>query len=552
MKKGFLILLCIMVCFSAFGGGGQQSGQGPARETLSMFINGGITPTRTSFTYNDNTFVKRLVDDTGINLDISAMTAADSAARLNVMLNSGDYPDIIFERNFSIAELDYFGTQQGIFIPLEKYNIRQHKQIDDLIKAFPALDTVIRGTNGQVYGLPYANGCLHCTYRSGRAAFYMPFIRDNNLKMFETYDEMADYLRWVRDNDANRNGDRTDEIPMMWRASDTRNAIAFFAKGFMPFKMSESYFGMGLNNRRVVEQYREPEFRDTLRFIAQLYRENLIAPDSFTMTNDEGRALGYSNPNRVAVYGMTQMNAMMTTNDARWIETMIMPVLRGRGGNRYAPNYSPWQNLGVKMVVTDKCKNPEAAIRVYEAMLSLEMNQLSTIGHKGETWDDPDPGSLSISNGPPLWKQITGVVAPLNTTIISTYVGWYNEWRYGIQGFEMDKINAWLANWDPAVLDSLTRNGSYNEAHNYIESLKMTPYAMPDSDFIPPFGMSESDNSRIADIMVNFNRYLDTAMVEFITGVRNINNDADWNTFNNELDRLGATERANIIQKYMR
>jgi hypothetical protein len=98
----------------------------------------------------------------------------------------------------------------------------------------------------------------------------------------------------------------------------------------------------------------------------------------------------------------------------------------------------------------------------------------------------------------------------------------------------------------------MTTNASYNEAHNSIESLKMTPFAMPDSYFIPPLPMSDADNARVADILVNLNTYLDQAMVEFITGIRNINRDADWNTFNNDLDRLGSKERADIIQKYIK
>ena len=133
-----------------------------------------------------------------------------------------------------------------------------------------------------------------------------------------------------------------------------------------------------------------------------------------------------------------------------------------------------------------------------------------------------------------------------------SWSGWLDDWRYGIQGVDMANINRWLSTGDPSLLDALTNNGSYNEAHNYIESLKMTPYAIPDSYYIPPIGMNDADSARIVDIMVNFDTYLDQAMVEFITGVRDINRDADWNTYNAELDRLGAAERAAIIQRYVR
>ena len=555
MKKLLIVLFSIILCVSAFGGGGGQSGQNQG-EQLSMFYFGGLNSNATSFTYEDNAYTKKIVDTTGIKLDISAMNTADSATRLNIMLNAGDYPDLIYGRNFSIAEMDYYGTQQGILIPLDQYNIRQYPGIDGIMKEYPALDTVIRGTNGKIYGMPAVNGCLHCVYRSGRAAYYMPFLRDNNRKMFETYDELADYLRWVRDNDINKNGDKNDEIPMMWRNTDTRNAIAFFAKGFMPFILNGDHFGIGLENNKVVEQYRLPEFRDTLRYMAQLYSEKLIAPDSFTMTSDEGRALAYNDPPIVAVYGLAQMNSMMTTNSPEWLQTFIMPVLKGRNNKQYAPNFPSWSQTRNFMSITDKCKNPVTAIKLYETTLSFEMQLDGNLGPKGLAWDYPDAGSISISNGKPTWKQLQ--IASTGSPLINlqwmngNWTGWYDAWRYGIQGVDMDNINRWLTTGDPGLLDGLTANGSYNEAHNYIESLKMVPFQIPDSNFIPSHGMSDADGARIADIMVEFNRFIDTSMVEFITGVRNINNDADWNTYNTELTRLGATERATIIQKYMK
>ena len=40
--------------------------------------------------------------------------------------------------------------------------------------------------------------------------------------------------------------------------------------------------------------------------------------------------------------------------------------------------------------------------------------------------------------------------------------------------------------------------------------------------------------------------------MEFITGVRNISSDADWNAYLAELDQLGSKEVLSIRQKYLR
>jgi hypothetical protein len=41
-------------------------------------------------------------------------------------------------------------------------------------------------------------------------------------------------------------------------------------------------------------------------------------------------------------------------------------------------------------------------------------------------------------------------------------------------------------------------------------------------------------------------------MVEFITGVRDINSDPVWNTYLSDMDRLGSKDLAAIIQRYIK
>jgi hypothetical protein len=40
--------------------------------------------------------------------------------------------------------------------------------------------------------------------------------------------------------------------------------------------------------------------------------------------------------------------------------------------------------------------------------------------------------------------------------------------------------------------------------------------------------------------------------VEFVTGVRDINNNAHWNSYLAELDRMSSPEMVQILQKYVK
>jgi putative aldouronate transport system substrate-binding protein len=122
----------------------------------------------TSFDYKDNTFTKRVVDETGIKLDIIAVSDADATVRLNAMLGSGNYPDLIIGREISVSDLSYWGSQ-GIFLALDNYDIKSWTNIKAMMDEYPALDQRIRGADGKIYALPSVNDCLHCRYSQGRA-----------------------------------------------------------------------------------------------------------------------------------------------------------------------------------------------------------------------------------------------------------------------------------------------------------------------------------------------------------------------------------------------
>ncbi|MDR0449663.1 MAG: hypothetical protein LBH26_00175 [Treponema sp.] len=69
---------------------------------------------------------------------------------------------------------------------------------------------------------------------------------------------------------------------------------------------------------------------------------------------------------------------------------------------------------------------------------------------------------------------------------------------------------------------------------------------------IPPVALDDADNARVADINAVLNPYLELAWVEFITGIRNINDNAAWNACLADLDRLGSKDLVNIFQKYIK
>jgi putative aldouronate transport system substrate-binding protein len=381
----------------------------------------------------------------------------------------------------------------------------------------------------------------------------MPWARDNNRQIPRTLDEFTAYLRWIRDNDLNKNG-RKDEIPMAFDKANTKNVVAYFAKSYMPFVWTGSYFGLALNNRQLTEQYKDSRFREALAYLAELYREGLIMQDSFTLDVDQMRGLAGSNPARVGVPALNWVQGYASHLAVPGVETFYLPPLKGPNGQQNAGNQDLWSIMGPMYFVTDKCKDPELAIALYDYLINFDVELDGYTGPKGIGWDDPDPGAVSLMAEKPIWKALVNYGAqPHNSSweqsnpmIRST------AFRLGAQATGALEAKEWLATGNPALRDSMLNNGTYTQMFFYFSTLEVLKYGMPNDLFIPPLALSEADNARISDINAVLEPYKEQACVEFITGIRNINSNADWNTYLSDLDRMGSKDLVSIIQRYIK
>jgi hypothetical protein len=169
-------------------------------------------------------------------------------------------------------------------------------------------------------------------------------------------------------------------------------------------------------------------------------------------------------------------------------------------------------------------------------------------------WTTPDPDTFSLSGETPLYKLlVTYGSQPFNSSwdqaepMIRS-----SKFRLGEQATNTKETADWLTTGNPAIRDLLLQDNSYAEQMWYRTSLENSKYAMPASIFIPPLVMADEDNQRFSDINAVLSPYLDKAFAEFVTGVRDINNNAAWNTYLSELDQMNSPALVSIMQKYVK
>jgi putative aldouronate transport system substrate-binding protein len=383
----------------------------------------------------------------------------------------------------------------------------------------------------------------------------MPWIRDNNLTVPRTLDEFTEYLRYVKTHDLNKNG-RQDEIPAAFYADQMLNFVSYIAKAFLPFTYGTYDDGVVVENGKLVEQYRDPRFRDALKYLAGIYREGLILPDSFTMSQNEFQTLAESPDQVLAVEGMTWLFWSTTHPSIRSSEKFVFPPLEGPQGQRNGSNISPWSTFYPGFIVTDKCNDPALAVALYDYLISFENEMDGYLGPKGQAWAEADPGALSIMGTQASHYTIWAFG---NVPVVNASWGQANpmirnkQFRNGETADGMEIIRQWYETGDPSLQAQVVALPAFaGEGMWYTVTEKNAQYAMPDSLFVPPMALSDEDDARITDINVMLNSYKQQAIAEFITGIRNINSDADWNTYLADLDRLGSAEMVQIRQKYIR
>ena len=570
MKKSLFIVAALLCAVLVLGCGprGTQAARGPSQMdgrvkgtlplsdgsvTFSVFL-GGLDNFVTSFEYEDNLTTRMFTDETGINFNFVASSRTDATTRANVLLSSGDHPEIMIPSGFPRTFMTYYAAE-GLLAPMELAHVLEWPRIRALIEQYPFIVDVITWSDGTVRGLPNVNDCTHCVDDAGRMFFYMPWLRENNIPEPTTMAELISYLRFVRDNDMNRNGNRNDEVPWAWISTMQQRAIAVFANMHMPFIVTRAgTFGLAMENGRLVEQYKDPRFRETLRVMNQLYNEGLIIPENFTMNNEQIIALVEGRDPLVATVTTGHIMSVTYGTGQRRVDFNLGQVVSGPGG-RYGSNIEPWSVANVNYFITDKCQDVDLAIAFHDYLLRMESTLAAYVGVKGDGWDDPDPGALGINGQPALYKYLVLWRGPDHRV----NMGWNQignkgqttQFRLGEQALGFDIVREWMATGNPALRDTILANPSYFETHNHISLEHRMPYWKSVDFFIPIINFNDADNTRLADINASLNAFVDQACAQYIIGTRNINSDADWNQFIQELDRQGALDRVAIYNRYL-
>lgn len=473
-----------------------------------------------SFEYEDNEFTRWYEDRTNVHIEWQIMPDAEEPAALNVRLVSGDYADVLMSFNPTPAIQQLYGSL-GIFLPLNDYNEQHAVEFRRVVEQYPLAASVVTAADGNIYSLPYVNDCLHCA-QGHKLFIYGPWLDALGLEMPTTTEEFHAVLRAFKEQDPNGNGE-ADEWPLATCIDSWNSDLDLTLMNAFVFNPGEPY--LFLQEGRVTASYMTEGWREGARYLATLFAEGLIDPESFTQSAQQLQAkTSGDGPTRVgaAVGGSWGVFVAWDLNDpsGRWADYRLAPALAGPEGVQISP-YNPYLPYASgNFIITDTCENPEIAFRWADGLYDLETTMRNVQGSLGNSWRWANEGEIGLDGQQAIWAVIPG-----EPTTEPKSEGWIQTGP----SFRSSRVRFGEALAEPSLratnLDVITAE-------------VLAPYRQPAEWWLPPMFFNEAQVSLVAEAEATLVPFVQDTLVRWITGRANV--DDDWDAYLGQLEAMGV------------
>ena len=450
----------------------------------------------------DNITMQTVLENANLQFDFQSVMGADLQEKRNLVLASGEYPDMFFKCGFASTDLDKYG-KQGLFLPLEDLIKQYAPNLTAKMDEMNGWDYITSG-DGHIYSLPgieRQNGAV-TTYWVNKK-----WMDNLGLQEPKSLDELYNVLKAFKEQDANGNGDPNDEIPLT--ATDVVKPdllLPYFSINY-DYTTKTAVIDGELAYVPVTDI-----FKEYVAYIAKLYQEGLLDKNAFTQKHEQQGAIGQSADVLGTFFDAGAFLTVGRDNDDDYIA--LTPFEDGK--YPLSTGIIPGA-----MVLTDKCPNPEILIAWADQFYTEEGGILTWLGIEGKTWQKGADGN---------WEWIVGQgygddIATVRSS--STIQG--AAYHPSIQSdFWFDNMSAEV---DP---DEVYLNG---------ERAKV---AAKGSVPLPMMRYSDSDAKTIAILKTDIDAYIDQYVAQVATGELVLED--SWDEFVATVENMGGAQLAEIYK----
>ena len=429
-------------------------------------------------------------------------------------------------------------AEQGLILPIEDLidnNTVYMKAALDSVEGFrQALTT----PDGHIYAVPWYNEAYHEMYY-GKMWINMTFLENCGLDVPETYKEFEEMLIAFRDMDANGNGDPNDEIPLIGATDNFGCKLDTYLMSAFIYDDGEDRLMIN-DNGEVISVFTQEKFKEGLQWLAHLYDEGLIYPDSFAQTRRQRNEINsrvYESMCGAMPNIHHDIGSRQTGEPQRWVEYEPIPPIEGPDGLR-TTRVTYFARFGLNRTagfIPASCRQPELVIQWLDKLYTEDGYLAQCRGEYGVVWTDADEGTLGIDGSPADYKWITLEAdhpSYANTCWFQRFPMFYTAERRNVLQ-------------QPGNMKAEDGTGLESFLYHY-SKVNYAPYGVAFENVVPPMYYSEADASEIARLKTNINTYVEEAIARFITGQLDV--ETDWENYLAELDAMGLERYLEIVQ----
>lgn len=477
------------------------------QETFSLFSDGGKA--------EDYIMYPILQEQTNVKVDLMLYPYEIATEKLNILINSGKYPDAIGGWLLSDNDILKNGMTDKLYIPIDESIEKYAPKMQEILAIEDVRETMTL-PDGHIYTIPYITGTPLVPY--------LPWINTEwldkvGMKMPTTPAEFKEVLMAFKTKDPNGNG-KADEIPF---TSEKNNLNLGLLTGWWGVSVPQgaNMGGFAMIDGKLEYTATSDEYKELIKFLADLHKNGLIDPEIFTQDGTQWKAKGIQGLYGCTIsYGSGDFHEGLKPGERTKYDAL--PVLKAEGVEKpvYKRNSNGAAIMRTQMVITDNAKNPDTIIRWYDNVFEIDNSMQIKAGLFGKRLEKLGEGDYRY----------------LDENLLSESdrikYGWGNMFTQSLPNY--------------APLD-LVIKPAVGTPELYDEKKVADKLYEPFLDEKPAqVWVSADDSKKISALSVSIATHVEEKLAEWVSNQADV--EKEWDGYKKQLDKIGLQELIKMRQ----
>lgn len=430
--------------------------------------------------------------------------------KVSLTLAGGDLPDAFLKCGISGSDLQTYGDA-GDFLDLSPYLETYAPNFWAYAQTNPDVLASITTPDGAIYSLP-AIADAPSTRISLKWFYNQEWLSNLGLEQPADIDAFYAMLKAFKEQDANGNGDPSDEVPLMTSMDNLYQTLGGMFGVLNRGGYHQSYWDADPATGELRYTRTSDAWRELMAFMNKLYEEGLIAQESITYKVAD--VVGLAAQDRLGMYVMT--NLARLSADVADKFAPIETVVKGPHGDQLWPaTRSHLHSVGA-FVITTACKNPELLLQWVDYFYSEPGILLYHYGVEGETCVKKADGSYAYTDDV-LAEMAQGKSYDESIADVTCFGGGNNPTIMSWPGFAGMELTE-----KPMAASEVLK-----------EHLPGTIW--------PIFTYTYDENEVVTTVGSDIDNYVKGMCAKFVTGETELN-DQTWSDYVNTVEKMGMSE----------